>query len=287
MAIVFLLPLSAFAQVRPATVLITAGQSNTDGRVPNTLLPETIKHSGYTYCRWLYGSGNGFETNGFEPFYPRTARKKEPCSWAYDAVTYYWLEQYLKSDFYVIKWSLGGTAIDPTAPDSNGGKYWSANHQWLEQQQSTIHGGKSLLYSLIEAIDSCVDGELSKLPDGFRIKAFLWHQGEGDSSRGTQYKENLREVVRYVRNYLVKKTGCEAYRSLPFLCGTVSRRSRQYNKDVETALWELSVEEKAFYVVDMSDGELQSDQLHFTATSAEKLGKAFFDKMIELHLWDE
>ena len=97
---------------QPATVIITAGQSNTDGRVLNTQLPDYIQQNKYTCCKWCYGSAGKLQTDGFETFWPRMVHPKRPGRWAYDAVTYYWLEQALKRDFYVIKWSLGGTAID-------------------------------------------------------------------------------------------------------------------------------------------------------------------------------
>ena len=266
---------------KPATVIITAGQSNTDGRVPNTQLPDYICQNPYRHCWWCYGSAGKVQTDGFELFRPRMAHPERPERWAYDAVTYYWLEQALQQDFYVIKWSLGGTAID-TECSSTSQKYWSANPDWLAANQSTWTGGKSLLRSFTELIDSCIDNKLSKLPQGYEIKAFLWHQGESDRHRGKRYYENLKAVVTYVREHLVKKTGEKKYYKLPFVCGTVSRKNKQYNADVEAALYKLAKEDKNFYVIDMADAELQSDQLHFTAQSAEHLGKQMYNRLVKL-----
>ena len=56
---IWLFTLCVFAQKNsnePATVIITAGQSNTDGRVLNTQLPDYIQKNKYTYCQWCYGS---------------------------------------------------------------------------------------------------------------------------------------------------------------------------------------------------------------------------------------
>ena len=164
---------------QPATVIITAGQSNTDGRVLNTQLPDYIQQH----------SAGKLQTDGFETFWPRMVHPKRPGRWAYDAVTYYWLEQALGRDFYVIKWSLGGTAID-TGCSSTSGKYWSADPDWLAANRSTLTGGKSLLLSFTELIDTCIDNWLSKLPQGYEIKAFLWHQGESDRHQGKNYYEN-------------------------------------------------------------------------------------------------
>ena len=88
---------------QPATIIITAGQSNTDGRVLNNALPDYIQQNKYKYCQWCYGSAGQQITGKFETFWPRMVHKARPGRWAYDAVTYYWLEQALQKEFYVIK----------------------------------------------------------------------------------------------------------------------------------------------------------------------------------------
>lgn len=268
---------------QPATVIITAGQSNTDGRVMNSELPTYIQQNKYKYCQWCYGCEGKTVVGEFETFWPRINHPERPERWAYDAVTYYWLEQALQEPFYVVKWSLGGTAID-TACQSNGDKYWSANPEWLAANHSTATGGKSLLLSFVESIGTCIDDQLSKLSEGYEIKAFLWHQGESDRQQGKKYYENLKGVVQYVRNYLVEKTGNKRYKKMPFICGTVARSNRQYNADVEKSMYQLADEDKNFHVIDMSVAQLQKDQLHFTAQSAEDLGVAIYNKLVELRI---
>lgn len=266
---------------QPATVIITAGQSNTDGRVLNSALPGYIQQNKYQYCRWCYGSAGKRQTDGFETFWPRMVHQSRPGRWAYDAVTYYWLEQALQREFYVVKWSLGGTAIDPGC-SSTSGKYWSADAEWLASNHSTATGGKSLLLSFTEEIAACIDNKLSLLPQGYEIKAFLWHQGESDRHKGKSYYQNLKSVVEYVRRFLVEKTGKKEYRHLPFICGTVARTNKQYSADVEAALYRLAEEDENFYVIDMSDAELQRDGLHFTASAAEYLGKQMYNRLVDL-----
>lgn len=270
-------------QDESATVIITAGQSNTDGRVMNTQLPEYIKKNRYKHCYWCYGTGGKYVTGRgeFKPFWPQMGHKTRPERWAYDAVTYYLLDRKIKNDFYVIKWSLGGTAIDTTCA-STSGKYWTADKTWLSHNKSTAEGGKSLLKSFTEEIDACIDNKLSKLPQGYNIKAMLWHQGESDSHAGKRYYENLKGVVTYVRQHLAEKTGNKKYLQLPFICGTVSRLNKRYNKDIEGAMYRLAKEDKNFYVIDMSKGELQKDRLHFTAKSAEYLGKKMYKVLKKL-----
>ena len=197
---------------KPVHVIITAGQSNTDGRTSNKDLPDYIKalakdtaeysEGAYSCCQIAQNDPDG----KFIPFWPRAARSERNSLWAYDAVTYYWLEQLLKDKFYVIKWAVGGTSIAPNY-DSVKGRYWSADSEWLSQTESTSKGGRSLLLSFIQEIDICIDQTLSKLEEGYHIDAFLWHQGESDQRKGKDYYDNLKAVVTYVRTHLSQKTG--------------------------------------------------------------------------------
>ena len=68
-------------------VILTAGQSNTDGRVTLDDLPDELRE--YSYCLWSYGSGD-FETASgeFSPYFPRVAKPKIEQSWGFDAVVY-------------------------------------------------------------------------------------------------------------------------------------------------------------------------------------------------------
>lgn len=68
-------------------VILVAGQSNADGRVPIADLPEELKT--YKYCQWSYGSGNYETADGsFSLFSPRVAKTKIEASWGFDAVVY-------------------------------------------------------------------------------------------------------------------------------------------------------------------------------------------------------
>ena len=272
----------------PVKVILTAGQSNTDGRIMNTELPPYIlndygKNETYKYCKISKGSRRDTITGLFSSFWPTIGDKNNSHKWAYDAITYYWLEKSLQKDFYVIKWSLGGTAID-TAAISNSKCYWQADANWLARNTSTINGGHSLLLSFEENINTCIDSTLSKLENGYEISAFLWHQGESDSKYGEHYYDNLKKVVAHVRTFLVKKTNETKYARLPFICGTVSRSNKGYSESVEKAMYRLAAEDKDFYVIDMSKGELQKDQLHFTKTAGEYFGTEIYNKLVDLGL---
>lgn len=266
-------------------VILTAGQSNTDGRVNNSELPEYIQRDKYRYCQWSFGSGTHSGNGTFDTFWPRIYNENYPNRWAYDAVVYYKVEQQLQRPFYVIKESLGGTAID-TLCQSNSNMHWSASPDYLARTEAADKGGKSLLKAFTENISACIDQFLSKLPEGYDIKVMLWHQGESDRSQAERYHDNLKEVVAYVRHFLVEKTGRSEYAHLPIVCGTFSKDSKQGSQGVVRALYQLQKEDPYFHVVDVSDATLGKDQIHFDAAGAELLGKRMA-KVVKEILMDE
>ena len=281
MCIILCWGIGADARKRPIDVLIVAGQSNTDGRVSNDDLPSYIKQNGYRHCWWSYGSDTISGGGHFERYWPRVAKPDNKERWGYDAVVYYLMDQEAKQDFYIIKESLGGTAID-TACESNSGMYWNASPEYLNVTAASDKGGKSLLKAFTENIGACIDNELVRHKGGFRIKAFLWHQGESDKKQAVHYYDNLKAVVSYVRSYLVEKTGDQRYAALPFICGTFSEKSRDRSEEIVQALYRLEKEDPDFHVVDASDATLLKDRLHFDAQGAELLGRRFYEKLTQI-----
>ena len=278
-----LFTLHSYAEAGPATVILTAGQSNTDGRVSNDSLPHYILRDGYRHCRWSYGSDTISGGGRFENYWPRVSKPGRTAQWGYDAIVYHLLDKQACRDFYVIKESLGGTAID-TACTSTSGMYWSAHPAWLAHTAAADKGGHSLLKAFTENIGACIDNELSRLPGGYDIKVLLWHQGESDKAMASHYYDNLKAVVAYVRTYLVGKTGDTRYARLPVICGTYSLHSRDRRKEVVEALLQLAEEDPDFYVVDASDLTIQRDRLHFDRRGAETLGHRVYDKLVEINL---
>ena len=273
-----LLTVPSAAKQKRVPVILTAGQSNADGRVPLADLPAYMT---YRYCQWSYGSGD-FETasGAFSPYSPRVAKPKIEASWGFDAMVYYLLEQRWQQPFYVIKHTDGGTAIDPSCTKSTHGLFWSADTAFLNHTTSASHGGKSLLMAFERQIDDC----LQNLPENYDIKVLIWHQGEGDQQAADRYYDNLKAVIAHVRRHLVEATGKKKYRRLPVVCGTFSKNSRQGSRQVADALLRLAREDKHFHVVDASDLPLLSDRLHFNAEGAVTLGQRVYDTMIQQNI---
>ena len=276
-------------------VFITAGQSNTAGRCMNENLPDYIKSLGeansgaYQYCNWSYTNGSTrlSESEGvFRKFWPEMESANNSGRFAYDAILYYWIEKALQKDFYVVKHAMGGTSIDPTCTSSKD-YHWSADATWLSENTSCNDGGLSMLKALCSNIGKSIDaiGAAGKSAD---IKAIVWHQGESDRT-GTGpdgYHDNLQAVVKYIRDYLVDKTGDTKYATLPFICGTVPPQSKQYNKKVYDALFTLAEEDANFHVIKTEPGTFIGDDLHFDANCAERLGIGMYNKMVELNIID-
>lgn len=283
-------------------VILTAGQSNTDGRISDAI-PSDFR--GLQHCYWSYCNAKSVPSGTFEEAYRKYTPGFSPYSpasdcgvnWAYDAVVYDLvgkaLNSALNSDFYVIKQAKGNTSI---SPDGGGcGVFWGADRiyrnvnstwgydeTWFDKNTSVNSGGLSLLKGFIENIDASMSALENQGKLG-EIKFMLWHQGECDSKNGNTafaYYENLKAVVNYIRNYLATKYG-EEYLTLPFICGTVAKNSGEYHAYVENALYRLQKDLTNFYVINMSLGTFISDGIHFNQETATRLGKKMYNKIVE------
>ena len=275
----------------PRKVFLMAGQSNADGRPAIGTMPQYIQdyanNGGSKFCYWSYANGSEAAWQMFggklQPYMPYTDNNTTSrCG--FDGIVYHLIEEALHERFFVIKESRGGTAID-TRCSSSGDLWWNADPSWLET--ASPRSGHSLALEFTENIGLCIDNILSQLEEGYNIKCIMWHQGESDRTQAASYHDNLQQLVAYLRSFLVSKTGNEQYATLPFIAGTVNRSSTQYNAQVEQAVLQLAEEDENFYVVDMSDCKLGSDNLHFDAEGCLDAAQRMFDKLVSLGLLEE
>lgn len=234
--------------------IIGAGQSNIDGRVPASELPSyiTLPMSGMYYEK---NSLAGQFTNN----YPAVSE------WSFDLIMAYHIIQTIGADnFYYIKWSQGGTSIDKTG---DGQAHWTADYEGLTENNALLlEFNKEILKSIKEN------------PDTFEIGAMIWHQGEGD--RGTystiaaaNYYTNMKKVIAFCRG--ITQNDC-----LPFILGTVSENSSQYDSTVDNAIRTIAREDPYVYLIDMKNAVLR-DSFHFNDEWSIYMGEKVFDALID------
>ena len=261
---------------RPVSVFLTAGQSNADGRVRVEQLPEYLKDG---YKKLHYAEVTSKCTGKFG----RRTFKKPKQRWAFCDVTNYLIEQTLNTDFYAVKATYGGTAIDTAATYAHR-PVWCADAEWLKNNNAyrgDIATGKSLTKSLTEGFAMCADSTLSGLPQGYDVKAIMWHQGESDKSKASHYYKNFKDMICYMRESVWRVTGDSSDLQLPFIFGTVPHSSKLYSKELEDAQRRVAAELPCVYMIDLSDAVLQSDGLHVNEEWTERVGKLMFEKLKE------
>ena len=283
-------------------LFLTGGQSNTDGRLYAETLPSYLQSANANALVSYHAPYSEGRLGVFYPYYPTSNGTGQPGRWAYDAVTYYYIGQALQETFYVAKTSFGGTSIDPSVSNSGGtvndkpfvggygsGYHWSADPTFLAatgiaganfEKDATTYTGQSMLKAWIANIDAAIDA-IEAQGDEVDIKAIIWHQGESDKNAAGNYYNNLKNMVAYLRQHLVTKTGESKYATLPFFCGTIPHASSLCNSTVEKAFFTLQDEDANFHVIDLRDLTMLSDTKHFDAPSAELFGKRLYNRMID------
>lgn len=265
-------------------VIIVAGQSNTDGRIKTTetAFPYTLNHTQISYCNGDVNGSYPVVDEGNFVTYGTTPRSDAGESWGYDAIIYNKVQEALggNTDFYVIKQSKGNTAVNAMSTSGNNQHWWSANPVWLDRNTSANKGGRSLLLALKDNIDKSlkVFDDTNKEYD---IKFLMWHQGEADRGKGTEYETQMKAVINYIRNYLVERTGNNKYSNLPVILGGIADVSNEYKAEVETGKQNIAAGDANVYYVPTGtmtlETDFRSDKVHFNATGAEKLATKVWD----------
>ena len=236
--------------------IIAAGQSNIDGRVPYEEMPDWLrKAQPISKCLYVKNSETG-------PFEPVNITER----WAFDLVTYYHMAQASKEPFYVIKWTQGGTSIDPKGDNVY---HWTTDFDQLE----------SLEFSLLKKFENEIRYHVAEYGSDFDIRVLLWHQGEsdrGDLGTGSheRYYDNFRNLIAYVRDIVGNP-------HLPVVAGTISHHSQQYDPVVEAAQQRIAAEDPDFILIDMS-GAGMLDPYHFDAAANIYFGEMVFNALIDL-----
>lgn len=266
--------LAANAQ-EPASVFITAGQSNAEGRAPSSEMPKYLA-KGYKHLRYAFVRTKQDGMFGTYRF---------GGTFAFCDVVNYFIDKAAKADFYAIKCTYGGTAITPGQTEE-GKPIWYADSAWLSKNKAhdSQNGGMSLTLALTEGFAKCVETTLSHLKNGYDVKAIMWHQGESDRKKPGEYYKNFKEMITFMRNQIYAVTGKEKDKALPFIFGTVPHGSRQYSAGVEAAQLRVAKELPNVYAIKLDSVPLQADSIHFNGKGTGYVGRLMYNKLVELGL---
>lgn len=279
------------AEAKEVALFLTGGQSNTEGRVPVSELPEYLERNDLAFAS-VHAPLTEENLGKFAAFAPTG-------KWAYDAEVYYRLGRALGETFYVAKTSFGGTSISPNVnnspsshanawlPDYGSGYHWSVDATFLSatvsagrtfENDGTTYDGQSMMKSWIENIDAAIDAIQANGATPV-VKAIIWHQGESDV-KTTDYEANLTAMVTYVRDHLSAKLGIDCS-ALPFFCGSIPRKSQQFSVAVDRALQSIEADEdNNMHVIDLYDLTMR-DSVHFDADSSILFGQRLYNRMID------
>lgn len=260
-----------------APVFLTAGQSNTDGRVYAADMPDYLA-AGYSHLNYADVTTRRDGHFGGRKFSENRGR------WSYCDVVNHLLDSTLNAAFYSIKAAVGGTSIDTVAGGPKRPS-WYAGEEWLAANRAysgDVATGRSLTKSLMEGFALCADSTLSRLHGGYDVKAIMWHQGESDRHAAADYYRNFKEMICYMRETISRKTGRKEYMTLPFIFGTVPHASRQYSRGVEEAQRRVAEELPNVYCVDLSEAWLGPDNLHFAADWTERIGIRMYNVLVRI-----
>ena len=291
LSIILVMLMIITASAEKKSVFLYAGQSNADGREYVQNLPDYMKvgtspYSPYTHLRWASICGNPTAST----FGTRQMATGE--RYAFCDVTNYWIDQVESKDFYAIKCAYGGTAIAPSVTAEKL-PIWYADATWMTTHnaykgdditQEAYKNNNSLTKNLTEGFASLVDGTLAAIEGGYDVKAIMWHQGESDRQAAGSYYTNIKTMIAYMRQAIYEITGDEADLTLPFIFGTVCRRSTQYSAAIEQAQRQVADEDPNVYLIDMQNATLLDDNLHFDKQATEYLGKKMYNQLVTLGL---
>jgi hypothetical protein len=261
-------------------VIISAGQSNADGRA---YIVEGLP----SYMKATQENLNfaNVTTEARTSFYSRVFDgSQEGKRFSFADVAAYYMAAATSDDVFHIKCAYGGTAI-ALGQTVEKLPFWNASEEYLDTARAftgNVGNGTSLAMSLTQGFKSLAENVLAKRAEGYDVKAILWHQGESDRRAYASYYKNLGDLITYLRKEIYAVTGDEADLTLPFIMGTISKASSQYNSKINAAQLQLAEDMENVYVIDLSDAELRADKLHFNAEWTEYFGMRAFNEMVDV-----
>lgn len=243
-------------------VVLVGGQSNADGRVPVADGPAWI--SGGSVPDVLAWNGSALIPYDVDS----TGPSGIGSSWVQQnsAGKYSFVSVALKSiaettpNLVAVQVTSGGT---PLAPESVERGSWCPDFAEIPDD-GTPHLLSDLAARYASLYAFCTSNGIT-----LNVIGMLWHQGESDSAYSgapAAYQGRLEDLVAYLRAEVDDV-------AMPFVFGTISHASMQYDATIETAQLTVAANDANAYCRDNSAATLLVDGLHFDATSSDAFGE--------------
>jgi hypothetical protein len=190
----------------------------------------------------------------------------------------------------IIKYSRGGTSIDPAAPNAKGFGCWDPAFKGGKGKGQGINQYDHFLATVKNALAvRDIDGDGKE--DRLVVAGIAWMQGESDAFTepvAKRYEKNLKNVIDHIRRALV---GDDAKATkLPVVIGRVADSVKEDGKRKMMAYGPIVREAQAAFVkkdgnaalVTSTDGYTFLDAWHYDTPSNIDFGRQFAAAMAEL-----
>ncbi len=265
-----------------AKVIVIAGQSNAAGTTKSSYLQQNISaedyakyENGFSNVKIYYTCGTGSSgvshTNVTEEFV-EVKPGQGAYSWLFGPeleLAAYLSENYPDEQFYIIKYAIGGTAMDIQWNATQSGK-----RQCLDELEAKIDSGLGLLEA------AGLDPE---------ILAFIWMQGEGDAnpaSRTAPYYGYQKALIAELRE---RYADYSVEGDIPFIDTEINNEgfwAASYM--INDAKNEIARESARNYIIDpnyygVTALHENNDLAHYDSTSMLLLGRLYAQKICEIY----
>jgi len=251
-------------------LIIVAGQSNADGRIPKASAPSWLVSSGYTianYMMWKPSTGT-FESYNLDT--NNGSYGDNPSCFSFDI---FFAKSYLDANptkkLYCIKQTVGGVPITELGFTGGGNRYY----RWQPKTNLIVSGDLSMCDALLVKLNNALTYGLSK---DIKLKpiAILYHQGEGDADRATDggitaYKQNLSNLLSWFRGLFSAPT-------LPFLNGYIVGTYNVNYPLINNIYDEMMLQDAYMKTVDMTSHYTTLDGIHYNSSALEYMASQMY-----------
>jgi len=191
----------------------------------------------------------------------------------------------------IIKYSRGGTSIDPEAPNAKPLGCWAPDFEGGEGEGKGINQFDHFLAAVEHALaTSDIDGDGTK--DQLVPAGIVWMQGESDAFTepvANRYEANLKQLMEHIRARLAK-IGPPDDQPIPIVIGRVADsgqdadgKTMDFCELVQKAQAGFVEHDKRAAFVESTANYKFSDQWHYDSDAYLDLGRQFADALHKLN----